>query len=204
MQRGPVLAIDVDSTIYHLHTHMNDALEEMGEDLVAYEHITTWNSYFEILGKDLALKCFEHALRPSRVNERRLYRGVQWAMAYIGCLGYKNVFLTHNHDPDSMRGPLTRWLREMFGPEVGVCVLHGSQPKVEVLQTMDAVGIVDDAPHTLEDVADAGMFASTLIHPWNREVVERRGDVHGFKDWRQMPMILAEWAEKNNVKTEVA
>jgi hypothetical protein len=42
----------------------------------------------------------------------------------------------------------------------------------------------------LERAADTGLWAAARIQPWNRELVARRANVHGFSDWREVPELL--------------
>jgi hypothetical protein len=41
-----------------------------------------------------------------------------------------------------------------------------------------------------ERAADTGLCTAARIQPWNRELVARRANVHGFSDWREVPELL--------------
>jgi hypothetical protein len=41
-----------------------------------------------------------------------------------------------------------------------------------------------------ERAADTGLWTAARIQPWNRELVARRANVHGFSDWRGVPDLL--------------
>jgi hypothetical protein len=45
--------------------------------------------------------------------------------------------------------------------------------------------LVDDSPINLMRARDEGMAAATIIHPWNRQVVENDG-VIGAADWSEL------------------
>ena len=62
--------------------------------------------------------------------------------------------------------------------------------KLDLVRRLGAFGIIDDRPETLARVADAGLWAATKLHPWNRDLVAARADVHGFSDWREVPGLL--------------
>ena len=62
--------------------------------------------------------------------------------------------------------------------------------KLDILQKLGALGLIDDHPDTIGRVADAGLWAAARIQPWNRELVVARADVHGFCDWREVPDLL--------------
>lgn len=71
---------------------------------------------------------------------------------------------------------------------MGLTVTAGD--KLGVLRELGAFGMIDDRPDTIELVAGAGLWAATLIQPWNRKIVTKRRDVHGFSDWREIPALL--------------
>jgi hypothetical protein len=92
------------------------------------------------------------------------------------------------NDPGVVGPHLEPWLRENFGPEVGLTVTGGD--KLGILRDLDAFGLIDDRPETLVRVADAGWWTATKIQPWNRDLVAERPDVHGFSDWREAPALI--------------
>ena len=61
-----------------------------------------------------------------------------------------------------------------------------------VLRELNAFGMIDDRPDTLEDAADAGLWTAAKLQPWNREPVSKRPDINGFEDWREVLGLLPE------------
>ena len=95
--------------------------------------------------------------------------------------------MTHN-DPEIMPPLLAPWLETHFGPSVGLTVTMGD--KLVILKELEAFGLIDDRPDTIERVANAGLWAATKLQPWNRDLVARRSDIQGFHNWREVPALL--------------
>lgn len=184
-----MLAVDVDSTVWDLVPATIEAVREVTGETVAPVTVAGWSTWVQILdlfGEEAATGIYEHVLDPRRVRDRRPYPGAPEALRGLRERGVGVHFVTHN--PESLTPHLHPWLREHFGPEVGLTVTM--EDKLDVLQRLGACGIVDDRPETLERVADAGLFAATLLQPWNRSLVARRDDVFGFERWDEFPDLL--------------
>jgi hypothetical protein len=102
--------------------------------------------------------------------------------------GVRVHFITHNWDPEAMAPRLEPWLKTHFGPDVGLTVT--TKDKLGILRELGAFGMVDDRPDTIARVADAGLWAATMIQPWNYELVEEHPRVYGFASWRDFPDLL--------------
>jgi hypothetical protein len=50
--------------------------------------------------------------------------------------------------------------------------------------------MIDDRPETIACAADAGLWAATLIQPWNRQIVAEHPCVIGFESWYEVPDLL--------------
>jgi hypothetical protein len=101
--------------------------------------------------------------------------------------GLEIHFVTHN-DPEFMTPHLEPWLRTHFGPNVGLTVT--TDDKLDILEQLGALGLIDDRPDTIGRVADAGLWAAAMIQPWNRDLLTRRRDVRGFSHWQEVPALL--------------
>ncbi|CAA9472751.1 MAG: hypothetical protein AVDCRST_MAG58-4049 [uncultured Rubrobacteraceae bacterium] len=73
--------------------------------------------------------------------------------------------------------------------------------KLIILEELGAFGIIDDRPDTIGRVADASLWAATKIQPWNRALVARRNDIHGFSDWREVPDLLPTVQDRHPLET---
>jgi hypothetical protein len=183
------LALDVDSTVWDVSTPFRDAVREITGDAPDLETVFTWAQVLDAYGeKDTAL-IYERVLAPERIRMRELYPNAAEILRRLQTeRGLRIHFVTRNHDPEALRPHLSPWLREHFGPEVGLTITSGE--KTGVLRELHAFGVVDDHPRTLVAAAEAGLWAATKIQPWNREVVAERPDVRGFDDWLEMPRLL--------------
>ena len=183
-----VLSVDVDSTVWDLTAWVCEAVLDVTGERLDPEAITTWTHVLDAYGEEAATEVYERALSPDRVREREPYPGSPEILRGLQERGIEIHFVTHNWDPEAMTPHLEPWLKEHFGPEVGLTVT--TEDKLGILQDLGAFGMVDDRPDTIARVADAGLWAATKIQLWNRELVARRKDIYGFASWREFPSDL--------------
>ena len=184
---SPTLGLDVDSTIWDLTEWVSEAVLDVTGERLDLEAITTWTHVLDAHGEEVAMEVYERALSPRRVREREPYPGSPEVLRALQKQGIKVHFITHNWDPEAMTPCLEPWLKEHFGPDVGLTVT--TEEKLSILRDLGAFGMVDDRPGTIARVADAGLWAATKIQPWNRELGARREDIHGFGSWREFPKL---------------
>ena len=67
--------------------------------------------------------------------------------------------------------------------------LHCSFDKVTRCAELGIDVLVDDSPVNIVRAREAGIVPATILHPWNREVVERDG-VIGADDWVELKAKL--------------
>jgi hypothetical protein len=185
----PILALDVDSTVWDTGARVCEAVLEITGDTLDLGAVSTWTHILDAYGEEKATEIFDRVLAPERVRERKPYPGAAEALRYVQEeLDIRIHFVTRNHDPRAIEPHLERWLRVHFGPDAGLTVT--TEDKLGLVHRLGAFGLVDDRPETLERTADAGLWAAAKIQPWNREIVTLRADVHGFCDWREFPALL--------------
>ena len=184
---SPTLGLDVDSTIWDLAEWVCEAVLDVTGERLDLEAITTWTHVLDAYGEEVAMEVYERALSPRRVREREPYPGSPEVLRALQKQGIKVHFITHNWDPEAMSPRLEPWLKEHFGPDVGLTVT--TEEKLSILRDLGAFGMVDDRPGTIARVADAGLWAATKIQPWNRELVAGRNDIHGFASWHEFPNL---------------
>jgi hypothetical protein len=183
------LALDVDSTVWNTGARVREVVLETTGDTLDLETVSTWTHILDAYGEEATAEIFERVLAPERVRERKPYPGSAEVLRYLQAeRGMRIHFITRNHDPEGIKLHLESWLKEHFGPDVGLTVTTGD--KLPVLREIRAFGLVDDRLEILERAADAGLWAAAKIQPWNRDLVARRADVHGFSDWREVPDLL--------------
>jgi phosphoglycolate phosphatase-like HAD superfamily hydrolase len=184
-----VLSVDVDSTVWDLTTWVCEAVLDVTGEWLDPGTITTWTHVLDAYGEEAATEVYERALSPRRVREREPYPGSPEVLRGLQRKGIEIHFVTHNWDPETMTPHLDPWLKEHFGPDVGLTVT--TEDKLDILRELGAFGMVDDRPGTIARVADAGLWAATKVQPWNRELVAGRNDVHGFASWHEFPGLLS-------------
>lgn len=178
--------MDVDSTVWDTAARVREAAREVTGAPQNLQGFSTWTHVLEAYGEEATAKIFDLALSPEKVGDRTPYPGAAETLRRLQEeAGVAVHFVTRGHDPEAMGPRLHGWLREHFGPAVGLTFAAGG--KLEVLRSLRAFGLVDDRPETLASVADAGLWAATKLQPWNRDLVAARPDVCGFDDWREFP-----------------
>jgi len=184
----PILGVDVDSTVWDLAAWVCEALLEVTGERLDPEACTTWTHVLDAYGEEAAMEIYTYALSPYRVHEREPYPGSARVLCGLQERGVRIHFITHNWDPKAMTPHLEPWLKEHFGADISLTVT--TEDKLGVLHALSAFGMVDDRPETIARVADAGLWAATLIQPWNRELVRNHPNVHGFKSWHEVPSLF--------------
>ncbi|MBA3424375.1 MAG: hypothetical protein H0U04_07465 [Rubrobacter sp.] len=184
------LACDVDSTVWDTGVRVREAVFEVTGEMLDVETVTTWTHVLETYGEQITTEIFDRALSPERVAGREPYPHAPEVIRRLQDeRGIRVHFVTHYWNPDAMTPYLKPWLKENFGENVGLTVTIGD--KLSILRDLGAFGMIDDRPDTLERVAGAGLWAATVIQPWNRKVVAENPKVHGFSDWREVLELLS-------------
>ena len=188
-KNAPVLGLDVDSTVWDLSAWVCEAVLDVVGERLDPDSLSTWTHVLDAYGEEAAMEIYTRALAPGRVPEREPYPG---SPEVVRCLqeerGIRIHFVTHNWDPAAMTPHLEPWLKEYFGPEVGLTVT--TEDKLGILRRLGAFGMIDDRPGTIERVADAGLWAATMLQPWNRELVAGHGNILGFESWYEVPDLI--------------
>lgn len=178
----------MDSTIWDTGSWVCAAVLEVTGETLDMAEVTTWTHVLDTYGERITTTVFERVFDPARICEREPYAGASKVLRKLQVeRGLEVHFVTHN-DPEVITPHLEPWLTTHFGPGVGLTVTTGD--KLPVLEEMGAFGLIDDRPDTIRRAADAGLWAATKIQPWNRDLVERRDDVHGFSEWWEVPGLL--------------
>jgi phosphoglycolate phosphatase-like HAD superfamily hydrolase len=184
----PTLCTDVDSTIWDTGAWVCSAVLAITGETLDMDRITTWTLVLDTYGEQTTTAIFDRVFDPERVRDRKPYPGASEVLrALQESQGIELHFVTHN-DPDLMTPHLEPWLRTHFGPDVGLTVTR--EDKLDILEQLDAFGLIDDRPDTIGRVADAGLWAAAKIQPWNRDLLTRRSDIHGFSHWQEVPALL--------------
>lgn len=184
----PTLCIDVDSTVWDTGAWVCDAVLEVTGETLDVNEVTTWTHVLDTYGEETTTTIFNRVFDSARIHKREPYPGATEVLrALQESSGIRIHFVTHN-DPETMPPLLRPWLQAHFGPDVGLTVTMGD--KLVILEELGAFGLIDDRPDTIERVANAGLWAATKLQPWNRDLVARKTDIHGFNHWQELPDLL--------------
>lgn len=191
----PLLGLDVDSTIWDMTAWVCEAALDVTGEVLRPEQCTTWTHVLDVYGEAATTEIYERTLSPKRVAEREPYPGAAEVLRSVQEeRGIRIHFVTHNWDPEAMTPHLEPWLKEHFGPDVGLTVTM--EDKLGILQGLGAFGMVDDKPDTIRRVAEAGLWAATMLQPWNRELVTGHPRIAGFESWYEVPELLPAFGER--------
>lgn len=185
---NPILGLDVDSTVWNPTAWICEAVRDVTGEELNPESCTTWTHVLDAYGEEAAFAIYTRALSPQRVHEREPYPGAAEVLRNLQRGGTKIHFITHHWDPEAMTPHLEPWLKEHFGSEIALTVT--TEDKLGILRALGAFGMVDDRPETITRVADAGLWAATMIQPWNRELVLSSPNIYGFTSWHEVPGLL--------------
>jgi hypothetical protein len=184
----PTLCTDVDSTIWDTGAWVCSAVLDITGETLDMDRITTWTHVLDTYGEQTTTAIFDRVFDPERVREREPYPGASEVLrALQECQGIEIHFVTHS-DPETLIPHLEPWLKTHFGPDVGLTVTR--EDKLGILEQLGAFGLIDDRPDTIGRVADAGLWTAAKIQPWNRDLLTRRSDIHGFSHWQEVPDLL--------------
>lgn len=181
--------MDVDSTVWDTAAWVRKAVLEVTGENLNPEVTSTWTNLLDRYGEAATTKVFDLVLSPRRVAEREPYaNAAEILRALQEEHGIRVHFVTRNWDPDSMTPHLKPWLREHFGPRVGLTVTR--EDKLPIFDSLGAFGVIDDRPDTIERAANSGLWVAVRIQPWNQELLAKRDDLRGFHGWREVPDLL--------------
>jgi 5'(3')-deoxyribonucleotidase len=184
----PTLCVDVDSTIWDTGAWVCSAVLEVTGETLDMDRITTWTHVHDTYGEETTSAIFDRVFDPERVRDWEPYPGASEVLRTLQVRqGIEIHFVTHN-DSEIMTRHLEPWLRTHFGPDVSLTVT--TEDKLDILEQLGALGLIDDRPDTIGRVADAGLWAAAMIQPWNRDLVASRSDVRGFSHWQEVPALL--------------
>ena len=194
----PTLCTDVDSSIWDTGAWVCSAVLDITGDTLDMDTITTWTHVLDTYGEKTTTAIFDRVFDPERVRDRKPYPGAPEVLrALQERHGIEVHFVTHN-DPELMTPHLEPWLRTHFGPNVGLTVTM--EDKLDILEQLGALGLIDDRPDTIGRVADAGLWAAAMIQPWNRDLLTRRRDIHGFSHWLEVPALLPRLQDQHRLE----
>ena len=177
------IAIDIDSTLHHYWDDFAAAAKRrFGVDL-PYEHQVTWT--ISHLRPEQLKACIAETHSERVIDRAEPYPGAVEAIARWKEQGHF-IHITSHRATDA-HDATSRWLDRIGVP---YDELYCSYDKVTRCEEIGIDVLIDDSPVNLQRAIDAGIRGATILHPWNRELVEEE-DVIAAEDWPALERELA-------------
>jgi FMN phosphatase YigB (HAD superfamily) len=177
------IAIDIDSTLHDYWPQFAAAAKRrFGVDL-PYEHQVTW--HITHLRPEQVKACVSETHAEPNVLKAEPYPGAVEAIARWKAQGHF-IHIT-SHRATEAHDITARWLEDRG---IAFDELYCSYDKVTRCTEIGIDVLIDDSPVNLQRAIDEGIRAATLLHPWNRELVEEE-DVIAADDWPSLERELA-------------
>ena len=177
------IAIDIDSTLHHYWDQFAAAAKRRFGVELPYEHQVTWN--IQQLRPDQVKACIAETHAEPTVLGAEPYSGAVDVIGRWKDQGHW-IHITSHRSTDA-HGATERWLERIGLP---YDELYCSWDKVARCEEIGIDVLIDDSPVNLQRAIDAGITAATILHPWNRELVEEE-DVIAAEDWPALERELA-------------
>ena len=177
------IAIDIDSTLHHYWDLFAAAAKRrFGVDL-PYEHQVTWE--IGTLRPEQVRACIRETHAEEKVLAAEPYPGAVEVVRRWHQAGHF-IHIT-SHREEATHAATARWLERIGLP---YDELYCSYDKVTRCREIGVGVLVDDSPVNLVRAVEAGIRGATIVHPWNREVIEEEDIVAGA-DWPDLERKLA-------------
>ena len=177
------IALDIDSTLHH-YWDLLDAIarKRFGVEM-PYAEQSDWG--ITQLDRSDLVAAIEETHSDENIMNAEPYPGAVETVARWHDAGHW-IHVT-SHRAVATREATERWLARIGMPYDD---LHCSYDKITRCVELEIDVLVDDSPVNLERANEAGIVAATIVHPWNRQMVEA-GDAIGGRDWAELERELA-------------
>jgi hypothetical protein len=176
------IAIDIDSTLHHYWDDFAAAARRrFGVDL-PYDQQVTWA--IERLRPEQLKVCIAETHTAETVLKAEPYPGAVETVRRWHEQGHW-IHIT-SHRSVEAHDCTAQWLERIGLPFHD---LHCSYDKISRAKELGIGILVDDSPVNLEHALEAGMVGATLVHPWNRDIVEEE-DIVAASDWNELGQKL--------------
>ena len=169
------IALDIDSTLHHYWDLLQRVVRERYGIELPYEDQRDWG--ITALERDAVIHCVEETHSDSNIAAGVPYEGAVETVAEWHRRGHW-IHVTSHRRPASAAATAS-WLERIGLPYDD---LHCSFDKIARCKQLGVDVLVDDSPVNIVRAREAGIVPATIVHPWNRELVERDG-VIGARDW---------------------
>ena len=176
------IAIDIDSTLHHYWDVLSDVSRRRFGIELPYEEQFSWG-ITRLRPEQLAL-CIAESHCEERILRRPALPGRGRGRPRLARAG---PLRAHHEPPSRRRAPATRAGSRSVG--LPFDDLHCSFDKVARCVELDIDLLIDDSPGNLSAALEHGMRAATLVHPWNRDILEEE-DILAAEDWSELARLL--------------
>jgi beta-phosphoglucomutase-like phosphatase (HAD superfamily) len=176
------IAIDIDSTLHHYWDALAAAARRRFGVSLPYEHQVTWS--IDRLRPEQLRACIAETHSEAVVLAAEPYPGAVEVVRRWHEAGHW-IHIT-SHRATVAHDATARWLDRIGLPYHD---LHCSYDKISRARELGIDVLVDDSPVNLAHAMEAGMIGATIVHPWNRELVEEE-DVVAGADWDELERKL--------------
>ena len=179
------IAIDIDSTLHHYWDDFATVAKRRFGVSLPYDQQVTWS--IDRLKPEQLKACVAESHCEEMVLASDPYPGAVEAVRRWHEQGHW-IHITSHRSTDA-HGATARWLEKIGLPYHD---LYCSYDKVTRAVELEIDLLVDDSPVNLTRAIERGIAGATLIHPWNRDVIEEE-DVIAARDWPELERKLADF-----------
>jgi uncharacterized HAD superfamily protein len=169
------IALDIDSTLHPYWDLLQRVVRERYGVELPYQEQYEWG--ITALERDAVIHCVEETHSDENILAGVPYEDAVETVRDWHAQGHWIHVTSHRRVQTA--DATARWLEQIAMPYDD---LHCSFDKVTRCAELGIHVLVDDSPVNIVRASEAGILPATLVHPWNKEVVERDG-VIAAPDW---------------------
>ena len=198
----PILALDMDDLLFPFITEFSRTINETHgtsfqlEDYVMFDYWEVWGCTRE--------EAFDRVARVQLqfLNVVENHAPIDGSQAGVAELAEHFRLFVVTSRPDEYREHTHIWLKHHFPDVIEDVVLCNSyaldgrevHPKVDVVESLDAVGLVDDSLAHIRDVANTGRRALLFgDYAWNKTRDSMPASVQYASQWPEAVTTVKDW-----------
>ncbi len=172
------IALDIDSTLHHYWDLIDRISQERFGVELPYEEQTDWG--ITVLERDDLIACVEETHSDENILLAEPYPHAVETVRDWSEQGHW-IHVT-SHRAGRAYAATEEWLKRIGMPYDD---LHCSYDKISRCVELGIHVLVDDSPVNLRRARAEGMIGATIVHPWNKELVDEDAAIGGA-DWREL------------------
>jgi hypothetical protein len=172
------IALDIDSTLHHYWDLIDRISQERFGVRLPYDEQTDWG--ITLLEREDLIACVEETHSDENILAAEPYPAAVETVRAWSEQGHW-IHVT-SHRTGRAYAATEEWLSRIGMPYDD---LHCSFDKITRCVELGIHVLVDDSPVNLRRAHAEGMIGATIIHPWNKELVETDSAI-GAADWREL------------------